>query len=210
MLSWTLRSCPASKQSKMWSRRCALGAWSTASTTPTSFGCMDWARLRDGRSGSTELAAVVKSIVEPYERYISNRLSFWFRLPFAWPLLCDEDYGLGFAKALVDLVAKGVLKGVTATKVDQCGILCDQALWGMVCRFAEGHEALAEEARDRVILTPRPAPSTMPARSLRTHTQKRDARAHASKTATATRGFPRPRRGRPSPQRRAGHTETKD
>ena len=78
------------------------------------------------------------------EMYIANRFGHWFRLPWAWALLCHSVYGRDVAKQLVQLVNSGRLarSGVLAAKIDYAGVLADDALWAAVVAFAAGTDPL--------------------------------------------------------------------
>ena len=79
---------------------------------------------------------------------LANRLGFWFRLPWAWPMLCHPVYGLDVAKRLVQLVENGRLGNGSFEyyKIDCAGVLSTPALWAAVVAFARGTAPLADAA----------------------------------------------------------------
>ena len=83
-------------------------------------------------------------MLRAYEMYIANRFGHWFRLPWAWALLCHSVYGRDVAKQLVQLVNSGRLarSGMLAAKIDYAGVLADDALWAAVVAFAAGTDPL--------------------------------------------------------------------
>ena len=97
---------------------------------------------------STDVLDIIVGHVEAYERYVANRLGFWFRLPWAWPMLCHPVYGLDVAKRLVQLVENGRLGNGSFEyyKIDCAGVLSTPALWAAVVAFARGTAPLADAA----------------------------------------------------------------
>ena len=91
-----------------------------------------------------DVCAHISSMLRAYEMYIANRFGHWFRLPWAWALLCHSVYGRDVAKQLVQLVNSGRLarSGMLAAKIDYAGVLADDALWAAVVAFAAGTEPL--------------------------------------------------------------------
>ena len=91
-----------------------------------------------------DVCAHISSMLRAYEMYIANRFGHWFRLPWAWALLCHSVYGRDVAKQLVQLVNSGRLarSGVLAAKIDYAGVLADDALWAAVVAFAAGTDPL--------------------------------------------------------------------
>ena len=97
---------------------------------------------------TTDVLDIIVGHVEAYERYVANRLGFWFRLPWAWPMLCHPVYGLDVAKRLVQLVENGRLGNGSFEyyKIDCAGVLSTPALWAAVVAFARGTAPLADAA----------------------------------------------------------------
>ena len=91
-----------------------------------------------------DVCAHISSMLRAYEMYIANRFGHWFRLPWAWALLCHSVYGRDVAKQLVQLVNSGRLarSGMLAAKIDYAGVLADDALWAAVVAFAAGTDPL--------------------------------------------------------------------
>ena len=97
---------------------------------------------------TTDVLDIIVGHVEAYERYVANRLGYWFRLPWAWPMLCHPVYGLDVAKRLVQLVENGRLGNGSFEyyKIDCAGVLSTPALWAAVVAFARGTAPLADAA----------------------------------------------------------------
>ena len=100
-----------------------------------------------------DVCAHISSMLRAYEMYIANRFGHWFRLPWAWALLCHSVYGRDVAKQLVELVNSGRLarSGVLAAKIDYAGVLADDALWAAVVAFAAGTDPLDAAAHTQCL-----------------------------------------------------------
>ena len=100
-----------------------------------------------------DVCAHISSMLRAYEMYIANRFGHWFRLPWAWALLCHSVYGRDVAKQLVQLVNSGRLarSGMLAAKIDYAGVLADDALWAAVVAFAAGTDPLDAAAHTQCL-----------------------------------------------------------
>lgn len=99
--------------------------------------------------GGVETGLTICSVlVDAIDGVLANRLGFWFRLPWAWPMLCHPVYGLDVAKRLVQLVENGRLGNGSFEyyKIDCAGVLSTPALWAAVVAFARGTAPLADAA----------------------------------------------------------------
>ena len=181
--------------------RDALDATSRPRATPS--------RVRRTRLGPSMLRA--------YEMYIANRFGHWFRLPWAWALLCHSVYGRDVAKQLVELVNSGRLarSGMLAAKIDYAGVLADDALWAAVVAFAAGTEPLDAAAhtqslkklRQEIPRAPRAAISRGRP-SQHAHNTQHAPRERAVDAPPPVRAPPRRRVGLRDPRRRRGSGTT--
>ena len=163
-----------------------------------------------------DVCAHISSMLRAYEMYIANRFGHWFRLPWAWALLCHSVYGRDVAKQLVELVNSGRLarSGVLAAKIDYAGVLADDALWAAVVAFAAGTDPLDAAAhtqslkklrRERFPARRAPQSAVAGARPrLDAHTTQHAPRERAVDAPPPVRAPPRRRVGLRDPRRRVG------
>ena len=150
-----------------------------------------------------DVCAHISSMLRAYEMYIANRFGHWFRLPWAWALLCHSVYGRDVAKQLVELVNSGRLarSGMLAAKIDYAGVLADDALWAAVVAFAAGTDPLDAAAHTQCLKNyckrdspraarrdqPWPAPRRTHNTTRATRTRRRRATAGPRTTSTTRR-----------------------
>ena len=167
-----------------------------------------------------DVCAHISSMLRAYEMYIANRFGHWFRLPWAWALLCHSVYGRDVAKQLVELVNSGRLarSGMLAAKIDYAGVLADDALWAAVVAFAAGTDPLDAAAHTQSLKKLRqerfparraPRSAVAGARPRRTHNTTQHApRERAVDAPPPVRAPPRRRVGLRDPRRRRGSGTT--
>ena len=147
-------------------------------------------------------------------------MGYWFRLPWAWPMLCHPVYGLDVAKRLVQLVENGRLGNGSFEyyKIDCAGVLSTPALWAAVVAFAAGTDpfdaaahtqSLKKLRQERFPARRAPRSAVAGARPRRTHNTTQHApRERAVDAPPPVRAPPRRRVGLRDPRRRRGSGTT--